>query len=144
MLMRPGSFLEPDLPDRRATGVRGTWSRPVPVPVDTCRVDDAYVAVFDLPGVDPDAIDIEIERNLLTVRAERRPLAQGDEVRTELSERPLGVFARRLLLADTLDPDGITATYEAGVLTLRIPLAERAGPRRISVTRTDVPRRTGG
>jgi len=88
---------------------------------------------FDLPGVDPEAIDIDVERNMLTVRAERRPMAKADDVQMELSERPLGVFSRQIVLADTLDTEHIQAHYDAGVLTLRIPIAERAKPRKISI-----------
>ncbi|MFE5142455.1 Hsp20/alpha crystallin family protein, partial [Streptomyces fagopyri] len=90
----------------------------------------------DLPGIDPDALDIDVERNMLTVRAERRPLARSENAQTELSERPPGVFSRQIVLADTLDTERIAADYEAGVLTLRIPITERARPRKISVRST--------
>jgi HSP20 family protein len=71
---------------------------------------------------------------MLTVKAERRPVAKADDVQVELSERPLGVFSRQLMLADTLDTEQIKADYDAGVLTLRIPIAERAKPRKISIS----------
>ncbi|WP_030278076.1 Hsp20/alpha crystallin family protein, partial [Streptomyces sp. NRRL B-24484] len=67
------------------------------------------------------AIDIDVERNMVTVKAERRPRQEGEGVKWELSERPLGVFSRQVMLSDTLDPAGITADYDAGVLTLKIP-----------------------
>ncbi|NJP82310.1 Hsp20/alpha crystallin family protein, partial [Streptomyces sp. AA8] len=67
------------------------------------------------------------------VKAERRPVAKADDVQMELSERPLGVFSRQIVLADTLDTEHIKADYDAGVLTLRIPIAERAKPRKISI-----------
>ncbi|GAA3124402.1 hypothetical protein GCM10020254_84540 [Streptomyces goshikiensis] len=91
---------------------------------------------FDLPGVTPEVIDIDVERNMLTVKAERRPAAKNDTVQMELSERPLGVFSRQVMLADTLDTERIEADYDAGVLTLRIPIAERAKPRKISIGST--------
>ncbi|GAA1878195.1 hypothetical protein GCM10009753_01660 [Streptantibioticus ferralitis] len=81
----------------------------------------------------PDASDIDVERNILTVKAERPPVAKADSVQMELSERPLGVCSRRLVLADSLDVDNIKAEYDAGVLTLRIPVAERGKPRKIAV-----------
>jgi HSP20 family protein len=111
----------------------GTWSRPSAMPMDAYREGEEYVVAFDLPGVSPDAIDIDVERNMLTVRAERRPAVSADDVHMELSERPLGVFSRQIVLADTLDTEGIDADYDAGVLTLRIPIAERAKPRKIAL-----------
>jgi HSP20 family protein len=104
--------------------------------MDAYRDGDQYVIAFDLPGIDPDALDIDVERNMLTVKAERRPLPRSESTQTELSERPLGVFSRQVVLADTLDTERIAADYEAGVLTLRIPIAERARPRKISVRST--------
>jgi HSP20 family protein len=103
------------------------------MPMDAYRAGDEFVVCFDLPGVNPDAIDLDIERNVLTVKAERRPLPGGDDVQMQVSERPLGVFSRQLFLGDTLDTDRIAADYEAGVLTLRIPVAEKAKPRRIEI-----------
>ena len=132
MLMRTAPF--PEL-DRRAQQMMGpgTWSRPSATAMDAYREGDTYVVSFDLPGVSAEAIDIDVERNMLTVRAERRPVAKSDDVQMELSERPLGVFSRQLVLADTLDTERIKADYDAGVLTLRIPIAERAKPRKIAV-----------
>jgi HSP20 family protein len=104
------------------------------MPMDAYRDGDQYVVAFDLPGVSPDAIDLDVERNVLTVKAERRPaeLAEGAEL--QVSERPLGVFSRQLFLGDTLDADRIEAHYEAGVLFLRIPIVEEAKPRKIEIT----------
>ncbi|MDY0810870.1 Hsp20/alpha crystallin family protein [Kitasatospora purpeofusca] len=134
MLMRTDPFRELDRLTQQFLGDSGTWSRPAQMPLDACRVGDEYVISFDLPGVRPDAIDIDVERNMLTVRAERRPRHEGDDVKWELSERPLGVFSRQVMLSDTLDPEGISAAYDAGVLTLRIPIAEKAKPRRIAIS----------
>ncbi|MFB7560927.1 Hsp20/alpha crystallin family protein [Streptomyces brevispora] len=132
MLMRTDPFRELDRLAQQLVGP-GTWSKPSVMPMDAYREGDEFVVAFDLPGVSPEAIDIDVERNMLTVRAERRPAAKADDVAMELSERPLGVFSRQIVLADSLDTERIQAGYDAGVLTLRIPIAERAKPRKISV-----------
>ncbi|MEU9182695.1 Hsp20/alpha crystallin family protein [Streptomyces sp. NPDC048550] len=133
MLMRTDPFREMDRIVQELSGTSGTWSKPSVMPMDAYREGEEYVIAFDLPGVTTEAIDIDVERNMLTVKAERRPAAKGDTVQMELSERPLGVFSRQVMLADTLDTERIEAGYEAGVLTLRIPIAERAKPRKISI-----------
>ncbi|MFE9298428.1 Hsp20/alpha crystallin family protein [Streptomyces niveus] len=133
MLMRTESFRELDRLSQQLLGATGTWSRPSPMPMDAYRDGDVYVIALDLPGVSPEAIDIDVERNMLTIKAERRPVAHSDEARMDLSERPLGAFSRKVMLADTLDTERIEADYDAGVLTLRIPVAERAKPRKITV-----------
>ncbi len=132
MLMRTDPFRELDRLAQQLMGP-GTWSRPSPMPMDAYREGDQYVVAFDIPGVSADAIDIDVERNMLTVKAERRPATKADDAQTELSERPLGVFSRQIVLADTLDTEHIQADYDAGVLTLRIPITERAKPRKISI-----------
>lgn len=142
MLMRTDPFRELDRLTQQFFGASpgsapGTWSRPTAMPMDAYREGDAYVIALDLPGVDPDAIDIDVERNMLTIKAERRPSAKGDEVQVELSERPLGAFSRQVMLADTLDTEHIDADYDAGVLTLRIPIAERAKPRKITIGKSE-------
>ncbi|MFE9707451.1 Hsp20/alpha crystallin family protein [Streptomyces sp. NPDC005930] len=134
MLMRTDPFREFDrLAQQLFPSTSGTWSRPSAVPMDAYREGDVYVIALDLPGVDREAIDIDVERNMLTVRAERRPVSAGGEAQMELAERPFGVFSRQVMLADTLDTERISADYEAGVLTLRVPIAERAKPRKISI-----------
>ncbi|MYS21723.1 HSP20 family protein [Streptomyces sp. DvalAA-14] len=135
MLMRTDPFRELDRLTQQLTGHSGTWSRPSAMPMDAYREDDEYVIALDLPGVTSDAIDIDVERNMLTVKAERRPVPTADDVQMELAERPQGVFSRQLVLADTLDTERIRADYEAGVLTLRMPIAERAKPRKITIGR---------
>ncbi|AXE24530.1 Hsp20/alpha crystallin family protein [Streptomyces globosus] len=132
MLMRTDPFREIDRLTQQLAGP-GTWSKPSVMPMDAYRDGDAYVVAFDIPGVARDAIDIDVERNMLTVKAERRPAPRSDRAQMELSERPLGVFTRQIMLADTLDTERIEAAYEAGVLTLRIPIAERAKPRKITI-----------
>ncbi len=133
MLMRTDPFREMDRIVQQLSGTSGTWSKPSVMPMDAYREGDEYVIAFDLPGVGTEAIDIDVERNMLTVKAERRPVAKADAVKMELSERPLGVFSRQIMLADTLDTERIQADYDAGVLTLRIPIAERAKPRKVSI-----------
>ncbi|MBW5480350.1 Hsp20/alpha crystallin family protein [Streptomyces bambusae] len=132
MLMRTDPFREMDRLAQQLLGP-GTWSKPSVMPMDAYRESDAYVIAFDIPGVSKEAIDIDVERNMLTVKAERRPVAKSDEAQMELSERPLGVFSRQVVLADTLDTENIEADYDAGVLTVRIPIAERAKPRKIAI-----------
>ncbi len=114
MLMRTDPFREFDRLAQQLTGAvaPGTWSRPSPMPMDAYRSGDEYVIVFDLPGVSPDAIDLDVERNVLTVKAERRPVALAEGVEMQVAERPLGVFSRQLFLGDTLDSERISASYE--------------------------------
>jgi len=87
---------------------------------------------FDLPGVDADSIDLTVERNVLTVRAERKRHS-SESAEPVVSERPMGTFTRQLFLGDTLDTEDLEAAYDAGVLTIRIPVAEQAKPRKISI-----------
>jgi HSP20 family protein len=142
MLMRTDPFRELDRLTQQVFGNNaGTWSRPTAMPMDAYRSGETFVVAFDLPGVDPDAIELDVERNVLTVKAERRPVPTGEHVEMQVAERPLGVFSRQLFLGDTLDADRIDASYEAGVLTLRIPIAERAKPRKIAIANTDVEQR---
>ncbi|MGX1562062.1 Hsp20/alpha crystallin family protein [Streptomyces sp. NPDC055506] len=129
MLMRTDPFR--DL-DRLTQQVLGSAARPSAMAIDAYRSGDDFLVHFDLPGIDPETIELDIERNVLSVRAERRsPAPEGAELL--VAERPTGVFTRRLFLGDTLDTERIDASYEAGVLTLRIPVAEQAKPRRIQI-----------
>jgi HSP20 family protein len=138
MLMRTDPFRELDRLTQQLVGSgTGTWSRPTAMPMDAYRAGEQFVVLFDLPGVDPEAIDLDVERNVLTVKAERRPAVAGEQVEMQVAERPLGVFSRQLFLGDTLDTEHIDAGYEAGVLTLRIPIAEKAKPRKIAIANTD-------
>jgi HSP20 family protein len=132
MLMRTDPFRELDRFAQQVLG-NGTWSRPTAMPMDAYRSGDEFVVSFDLPGIDPDAIELTVERNVLTVKAERRPTVPTD-VEMQVSERPLGVFSRQLFLGETLDTSRIDAGYDSGVLTLRIPVLEAAKPRKISIS----------
>ncbi|MCE3246153.1 MAG: Hsp20 family protein [Arthrobacter sp.] len=129
MLMRTDPFRELD---RLAQQVLGTTARPAAMPMDAWQEDKEFVVAFDLPGVNVDSVDLDIERNVLTVKAER-PDPVGKDTEMIASERPRGVFSRQLILGDTLDTENIKANYDGGVLTLRIPVAEKAQPRKIEI-----------
>jgi HSP20 family protein len=139
MLMRTDPFRELDRLSQQLFGQSGTWSRPAVMPMDAYRDGEQFVVHFDLPGVDPSSVDLDVERNMLTVKAERVP-SYGDDVELQVVERPRGVFSRQLFLGDALDVDDIQASYDAGVLTLRIPIAEKAKPRKIEITGGDAPK----
>ena len=132
MLMRTDPFRELDRLTQQMFGADGTLARPSVMPMDAWRDGDTFHVEFDLPGISPDSIDLDIERNVVTVKAERPPRASDAELIA--AERPRGVFSRQLFLGDTLDTDRITAAYESGVLRLTIPVAERAKPRKIAVS----------
>lgn len=130
MLMRTDPFRELD---RFAQQVLGTAARPAVMPMDAWREGEEFVVEFDLPGIDADSLDIDIERNVVTVRADRPAVDPNREMLA--TERPRGVFSRQLVLGENLDTERIEASYTEGVLRLRIPVAERAKPRKISVGR---------
>ena len=135
MLMRTDPFRELDRLTQQVLGTAGTVARPSAMPMDAWQQGEEFIVEFDLPGVDPASIDLDVERNVLTVRAERRALPADRELLA--AERPRGVFSRQLILGDTLDTDRVQAGYQAGVLTLRIPVAEKAKPRKIQITHGD-------
>jgi HSP20 family protein len=118
--------------DRFVQQVTGTPSRPAAMPMDAYKQGDQFVIHLDLPGVDPSSIDLSIEKHALTVRAERRRVV-GEDIETLVRERPWGSFARRFTLGDSLDADRIEASYADGVLTLTVPMAEKAKARKIDV-----------
>ncbi|MBS9533639.1 Hsp20 family protein [Mycobacterium sp. M1] len=129
MLMRTDPFR--DL-DRLTQHMLGTAARPAVMPMDAWRDGDQFVVEFDLPGVQVDSLGLDVERNVLTVHAER---ADVDPAREMVSaERPRGVFSRQLFLGENLDTDRIEAGYSDGVLRLTIPVAEKAKPRHIAIS----------
>lgn len=130
MLMRTDPFREFDRLTQQALGTR---FRPSAMPMDAYRQGDAFVVQFDLPGVDHSSIDLTVEKNVLAVTAERRWEA-GDDVEIVASERPQGTFNRQLFLGEGLDAERVDASYENGVLTVTIPVAEQAKPRKVEVT----------
>ncbi len=131
MLMRTDPFRELDRLSQQVFGNAGTVARPSTMPMDAWQEGETFLVEFDLPGVEPGSIDLDVERNVVTVRAERKPLGQDRELLA--AERPRGIFSRQLILGDTLDTERIQASYDGGVLQLRIPVAERAKPRKIPV-----------
>lgn len=130
MLMRTDPFRELD---RLTQQLMGTPARPTAMPMDAYRQADTFVVELDLPGVDPESIDLDVEQNVLTVKAERRSSA-GEDAEVLIAERPAGSFSRQMFLGETLDTGRIDASYDAGVLRLTIPVAEQAKPRKISIT----------
>ncbi len=119
--------------DRFTQQVFGTMARPSGMPLDAWRDGDDFVVELDLPGVDPERLDIDVERNVLTIRAERLS-TMPDAANMVASERSWGVFRRQLVLGDALDTENVDADYTAGVLRLRIPIAEKAKPRKIAIS----------
>jgi len=132
MLMRTDPFRELD---RLTNYVSGTPARPAVMPMDAWREGDESVVEFDLPGVAGDSLDLDVEHNVVTVRAERPRVNPDREMLA--SERQRGVFSRQLVLGENLDTEQIDASYQDGVLRLRIPVAERAKPRKIEIGRTN-------
>jgi HSP20 family protein len=130
MLIRTDPFR--DL-DRLTQQLLGTAARPAAMPMDAYRNGDTFYVHFDLPGVSAETIELTVEQNVLTVRAERVPVS-ADGAQMLVAERPAGTFTRQVFLGDTLDADHIGADYQAGILTLTIPVHEQAKPRSIQVT----------
>jgi HSP20 family protein len=129
MLIRTDPFYELQ---RFAGNVLGTAAHPATMPVDAWRDGDQFIVEFDVPGVAPESLDVQVERDVLSVRAQRpRPHSEQSEV---ASERPHGVFSRQLILGDTLDTEHIQADYADGVLRLTLPIAQQAKPRKIAIT----------
>ncbi|MBW8825626.1 MAG: Hsp20/alpha crystallin family protein [Acidobacteria bacterium] len=133
MLMRTDPFR--DL-DRLAQQALGTPARPSAMPMDAYRDGEQFVVQFDLPGVDSSSIDLTVEKNVLTVHAQRRRSAP-ENVELLAGERPHGAFSRQLFLGDSLDTDRIEAAYVDGVLTVRLPVAEKAKPRRVPISASE-------
>ncbi|MEO7125413.1 MAG: HSP20 family small heat-shock protein [Nakamurella sp.] len=141
MLVRSTNpFRELDRLTQQVFGGSGTMARPSVMPMDAWRDGDTFHVEFDLPGVDPASIDLDVERNVVTVKAQRPDL--NDETEMLAAERPRGIFSRQLVLGDNLDTGRIAASYDTGVLTLLIPVAEAAKPRKISITRNSEERQS--
>ncbi|HEY7052539.1 MAG TPA: Hsp20/alpha crystallin family protein [Mycobacterium sp.] len=116
------------------TGEAGSARSPRFMPMDLYKVEDHYVLTADLPGVDPGSVDVNVDNGTLTVTAHRTAQPAEDAVQWLANERFFGTYRRQLSLGDGVDASAISATYENGVLSITIPLAERAKPRRIDVT----------
>ncbi len=121
--------------DRLTQQLLGTTNRPVVMPMDAWREGDRFVIEFDLPGVNPETIDLDVERNVLTLSAER--VARNGDWEMLASERPRGRFSRQLVLGDNLDLEHIEASYTGGVIRLTVPVAEKAKPRKIQLQTSD-------
>jgi HSP20 family protein len=121
--------------DRLAHEILGAPRVPQPMPMDCYRHGDTYFLHFDLPGIDTDTLEVTEENNTLTVRAQRRTTVPEDAVYL-VAERPVGSYARQLVVGDGLNLEAIGAEYHDGVLTLTLPVAEQAKPRRIDVGRS--------
>lgn len=105
-------------------------------PMDAYRSGDTYVVHFDLPGIDEQSLDVTAENNTLTIRASRHANA-AEDAQYVVNERPMGSFSRQMVLGDGLDLDRVEAEYRDGVLTVTIPVADEAKPRRITISRAD-------
>ncbi len=140
MLMRTDPFR--DL-DRLSEAMFGTSARPAVMPMDAYRQGDTFYIELELPGVDPSSIDVTVEQNVLSVHAERRP-AITEATERVVGERNYGSFSRQVFLGETLDVDRLSADYEAGVLRIKLPVAEQAKPRKIEVGGSDKQRQIAG
>ena len=109
-------------------------TRSLAMPMDAYRKEDSFLIRLDLPGVTAESVELTVEDNVLTIKAERTPPPAADGIEPVITERPYGTFTRQVFLGNNLDTEKIRAEYEAGVLTLVIPVAEHAKPRRIEVT----------
>jgi HSP20 family protein len=122
--------------DRLTAEVLGAARTPSLMPMDCLRTGDQFIVRFDLPGIDADSLDVSAENQTLSVRAERTR-RDPDDSQYLVSERPSGTYSRQLVLGDGLAVDDIQAQYRDGVLTLTIPVAEQAKPRKIEIIRGD-------
>lgn len=118
--------------DRLTEQMFSDWRAARPMPMDVYRSGDHYVMHFDLPGIDPSSVDVSVHENVLTVKA-TRPARSTEGVEYLVAERPTGEFTRQLVLGNGLDLSRVAATFDAGVLTVTIPVAETAKPRRIEI-----------
>jgi len=134
-LVRSDSFRDVDrLFQQLWGGQNGSGGRPLAMPMDAYRKESSFLIRLDLPGVSADDVELTVEENVLTIKAERPAPPASEIVEPVIAERPFGTFTRQVFLGTNLDTEHIQAEYESGVLTLVIPVAEHAKPRRIEVT----------
>ena len=136
-LVRSDPFGEVDRLFQQLWAAQQHGPRSMAVPMDAFRKADAFLLQLDLPGISPESVDLTVEDNVLTITAERPTRIATEGVESVIAERPAGVFSRQVVLGKTLDSEHIKASYELGVLTVVIPIAEKAKPRRISVSTND-------
>ena len=136
-LVRSDPFREVDRLFQSLYGPGGS-TKPLAMPMDAYRQGNKFFIELDLPGVSPDSTDITVEGDTLTIKAERPQREMPEGVELVVAERPRGTFVRQILLGENLDTDSIEARYETGVLSLAIPVAEHAQPRRIQIQHEEV------
>jgi len=132
-LVRSDPFRDVDRMFQQLWAQHERGPRTMAVPMDAYRKADSFVLELDLPGVEPDSVELTVEDDVLTIRAERPVPPQSDDIEPVISERPYGIFTRQVLLGGGLDTEHIHADYDKGVVTVLLPVAERAKPRRIEV-----------
>jgi HSP20 family protein len=132
-LVRSDPFRDVDRLFQQLWSAQQNGPRPMAMPMDAYRKNDSFLLQLDLPGVTPDSIELTVEDNVLTISAERPAPAKGEGVESVIAERTFGTFTRQVVLGKTLDSERIEASYEGGVLTVAIPVAEQAKPRGIEV-----------
>lgn len=133
-LVRSDPFRDVDRLFQQLWQTQQSGPRPMAMPMDAYRKEDSFLLQLDLPGVAPDSIELTVEENVLTISAERPAPPTGEGVESVIAERAFGTFTRQVVLGKTLDSERIEANYEGGVLTVAIPVAEKAKPRRIEVS----------
>lgn len=133
-LVRSDPFRDVDRLFQQLWSAQQSGPRPMAMPMDAYRKGDSFLLQLDLPGVSPDSIELTVEEGVLTISAERPTPPQGEGIESVIAERTFGTFSRQVVLGKTLDSDRIEANYEGGVLTVAIPVAEQAKPRRIEVS----------
>jgi HSP20 family protein len=132
-LVRSDPFRDVDRLFQQLWSAQQSGTRPMAMPMDAYRKGDSFLLQLDLPGVDSESIELSVEDNVLTISAERPAPPKSEGVEPVIAERAFGRFSRQVVLGRTLDSERIEASYEAGVLTVAIPVAEQAKPRRIEV-----------
>jgi HSP20 family protein len=137
-LVRSDPFRDVDRLFQQLAGNAQNGARQMQMPLDAFRNGDTFLVTLDRPGVSAESVDLTVEDNVLTIKAERLAPPKSDQVEVLIAERPYGTYTRQIFLGTHLDTEHIDAQYEAGVLTLSIPIAPHAKPRRIQVSsRTD-------
>ncbi len=136
-------FMDPfEEVDRMMSSFGGRWRGGI-MPMDAFEHEGVYTLRFDLPGVNPDNVDVTVENNVLTVTAER-PVEETETVTWLLRERPAGIHRREVRLGERLDASNVSASYDNGVLTVLIPMREEAKPFKVSVSSGDPEKLTAG
>ena len=133
-LVRSDPFRDVDRLFQQLWSAQQNGPRPMAMPMDAYRKNDSFLLQLDLPGVSPETIELTVEEGVLTISAERPAPQKGEDVESVIAERTFGTFTRQVVLGKTLDSERIEANYEGGVLTVAIPVAEQAKPRRIEVS----------